>query len=271
MPHVTSSDGTRIFYTTAGEGEPFVLSHGVTHSWQSWENLGYVDALKDRYRLILIDTRGHGESGRPHDPDAYAMSQLAADVLAVLDDLGIEHCHLWGHSLGARAGFHLAAGHPDRVRSLIAWGDHPYGTTPMEADVVDHMIEISRNGMGGWVAMMEESGSLAQYRDPAARKEAVLTSDAEAIIAACIASANDAGIPDAIPRMLTPCLLLAGEHEDFMDMEAVHRAAAALPNADYVLVGGIAHTMCKSGLVLPYVLAFLDRVASGAFPAAAGA
>lgn len=77
MPHVTSTDGVRIFYTTTGKGDALVLSHGSTHTWESWRDLGYVDALKDHFRLVLIDSRGHGESDKPHDAAAYALRQQA--------------------------------------------------------------------------------------------------------------------------------------------------------------------------------------------------
>ena len=122
MPHVTSSDGTRIFYTTIGEGEPILLAHGATHTWESWRNLGYVDALSGHYQVVLFDLRGHGQSDRPHDRAAYALSRQKDDALAVLDALDIATCHVWGHSLGGRVGLSLLAEHPERLRSLIVWG-----------------------------------------------------------------------------------------------------------------------------------------------------
>jgi pimeloyl-ACP methyl ester carboxylesterase len=89
MPDATN-DGVRIHYEREGNGPPLVLQHGFTGSLEGWRDSGYVDALKSAYELILIDARGHGRSDKPHDPAAYTLDKRAADVLAVLDDAGIE-------------------------------------------------------------------------------------------------------------------------------------------------------------------------------------
>ena len=70
MPYV-NSQGLRIHYQVEGDGPPLVLQHGFSDSLESWYDFGYVDALKPDYTLILVDARGHGQSGKPHDPDAY--------------------------------------------------------------------------------------------------------------------------------------------------------------------------------------------------------
>jgi len=72
MPYATHGD-LRIHYETDGSGPPLVLQHGYTLSLKRWYALGYVDALRARYRLILVDARGHGESDKPHDPAAYGL------------------------------------------------------------------------------------------------------------------------------------------------------------------------------------------------------
>jgi pimeloyl-ACP methyl ester carboxylesterase len=56
----------------ARKGQPLVHQHGFTDSLETWYDLGYVEALKSHYRLILIDARGHGASDKPREPDAYA-------------------------------------------------------------------------------------------------------------------------------------------------------------------------------------------------------
>ena len=83
------NDGVRIHYEVVGHGEPLVLYHGLTGSGERWRDTGYVAGLENGHRLILIDARGHGQSDKPHDPAAYGRRRQAADVIAVLDDLGI--------------------------------------------------------------------------------------------------------------------------------------------------------------------------------------
>lgn len=66
-----------------------MLQHGFTDSLESWYDLGYVEALKPRYRLILIDARGHGASDKPHQPDAYDRERNIEDITAVLNDVDV--------------------------------------------------------------------------------------------------------------------------------------------------------------------------------------
>ena len=70
MPYV-SNQGVRIYYEIEGSGPPIVLAHGISGSLEDWREVGWVESLRDRYRLILVDARGHGRSDKPHDPGAY--------------------------------------------------------------------------------------------------------------------------------------------------------------------------------------------------------
>jgi pimeloyl-ACP methyl ester carboxylesterase len=73
---------------------------GFTDSAESWYELGYVHALQVKHRLILIDSRGHGQSDKPHDLEAYTPDKFASDVTAVLDDVGLKSTAFWGYSQG---------------------------------------------------------------------------------------------------------------------------------------------------------------------------
>jgi pimeloyl-ACP methyl ester carboxylesterase len=257
LPFAISSDGVRIYYTTMGQGEPLVLSHGTTHTWESWQDLGYTDDLKDRFHLILVDSRGHGQSDKPHAAAAYAMAQQADDVVAVADDLGVDRFHLFGYSLGALSGFHLAARVPERVRSLVAYGGDPYAPPPGYIASVERDITILRQGMQAWVDLMEEIGVFSQYPNPTARKERLLALDADALIASIVAWTEYPGIGDALARLTMPCLLISGQHEGGNDL--ARQAAQNLPVADFVSVAGITHAMVHAQIILPYVRAFYER------------
>src|SRR5689334_6287184 len=118
------NQGTRIYYETAGHGPALVLHHGTFGSGADWVDLGYVDALKEDHRLILVDGRGHGHSDKPHDPTAYSLAHRTSDVLAVLDDLGIQTADYLGYSLGGWIGFGLAKCAPQRFRSFVFGAAH---------------------------------------------------------------------------------------------------------------------------------------------------
>ena len=98
MPYVDNS-GVKIHYHVEGEGPPLVIQHGLTSSLENWYAYGYVEALKKDYRLILVDARGHGLSDKPHDPADYELGLRVRDILAVMDDVGVDKAHNLGYSL----------------------------------------------------------------------------------------------------------------------------------------------------------------------------
>lgn len=125
------NDGVRIAYEVLGEGEPVVFVHGLGYDRQGWGPLPRL--LAEDFQVVLLDNRGVGESDVPEGP--YAVSQMAADVVAVLDDAGIEAAHVFGVSLGGYIAQELAVTYPERVRRLVLASTAPGGTRshPMPA------------------------------------------------------------------------------------------------------------------------------------------
>jgi pimeloyl-ACP methyl ester carboxylesterase len=141
LSKAVADDGVSIAYEDLGNGEPLVLLHGVTESHESWHEAGYVEQFLQRERrLILVDCRGHGRSGKPHDPAAYSGRRWAADIIAVLDRAGIRHAALMGHSMGGVIALATASYHPDRVTALIVNGAHPFAEdlTPLRTALKDN-------------------------------------------------------------------------------------------------------------------------------------
>jgi pimeloyl-ACP methyl ester carboxylesterase len=121
MP-VTRGSGVAIWYATEGQGPPLVLLHGMMARSEIWHMEGYVGGLRDDHRLILVDARGHGRSARPTDPADYGLHCHAADVLAVLDEVGLRSAAICGWSLGAATALRIAACAPERVTAVVALG-----------------------------------------------------------------------------------------------------------------------------------------------------
>ena len=121
----TNNDCVKIHYKIEGNGTPLVLLHGFSDSLDDWYNYSYVDSLKDVYRLILIDLRGHGLSDKPHDSEEYTVEILASDIIAVLDEIGIDKAHFWGYSMGGHIGLGLSKHYPERFLSFILGGITP--------------------------------------------------------------------------------------------------------------------------------------------------
>ncbi|WP_431026354.1 alpha/beta fold hydrolase [Halomonas sp. H5] len=97
-----------------GEGLPLVVIHGLLGSADNWRS--HLRGWQQERRVVAVDLRNHGRS--PH-ATGMAYGEMAGDVLATLDRLGIERCHLLGHSMGGKVAITLARRHPERVASLV--------------------------------------------------------------------------------------------------------------------------------------------------------
>ena len=108
-----------------GQGQPVLLVHGFPDSSRLWRN--QIAALTAAgMRAIAPDMRGFGESDRPASVEDYAFAHGVADMLAVLDALGIERAHIVGHDFGAVLAWVLAANFPDRVDRVVVMSvGHP--------------------------------------------------------------------------------------------------------------------------------------------------
>jgi len=107
--------GTELFYDQQGEGEVLLFHHGYTGSHDAWDEV--VPAFKDRYRCIVMDTRGAGDSAHP--ADGYNIRQYAADVVAMADHLGVSTFTYIGHSMGGVIGMELGLNYANRLDRLV--------------------------------------------------------------------------------------------------------------------------------------------------------
>ncbi|MFL6706673.1 MAG: alpha/beta fold hydrolase, partial [Massilia sp.] len=112
-------NGLELFVSSLGEGPAVLLLHGFPDSHQVWRH--QLTALADAgFRAIAPDLRGYGRSRAPADTSAYQLDHLCADVLGILDALGISRVHLVGHDWGAAIAWQIAIRAPERVHSLVA-------------------------------------------------------------------------------------------------------------------------------------------------------
>jgi pimeloyl-ACP methyl ester carboxylesterase len=119
------SKGVKIHYIVEGKGEPVVLIHGFLGDIQlQWGLTGVLKTLVKDYRVIALDCRGHGKSGKPRDPKKYG-TEMVEDVVRLLDHLKIPKAHVVGYSMGAVIAGKLLAMHPDRVLSAVLGGGGP--------------------------------------------------------------------------------------------------------------------------------------------------
>jgi pimeloyl-ACP methyl ester carboxylesterase len=109
--------GLRFHVAEAGEGEvPVLLLHGWPQHWYEWREV--MPRLADRHRVLALDLRGFGWSDAP--PDGYEKENMASDVLAVMEALGIQGVKLVGHDWGGWIGFLLCLRAPERFERFLA-------------------------------------------------------------------------------------------------------------------------------------------------------
>ncbi|MFC1954292.1 alpha/beta fold hydrolase [Chloroflexota bacterium] len=259
MPYVDAK-GIRIYYEIEGNGHPLVLAHGITNNLEVWRNLGYVDILKDNFKLILFDARGHGLSDKPHEVSEYGV-KMADDVIAVLDNLGIAKAHYFGYSLGATTGFTLANRKANRFYSFILGGMGPYNFP----EVMVQAIKVSINGFKllrddpqEYILWMEEL--LGRSLVPAEKNE-LLNRDAEVLIAINAALLDTPPISSSdLASISLPCLVFCG------DLDPFHSGAKV--SADYMLqarflsLPRLNHIAAFANVnqVLPHIQEFLSDV-----------
>jgi pimeloyl-ACP methyl ester carboxylesterase len=246
MPYAING-GVRIHYEVVGEGPPLVLHHGSFGSLDNWRDFGYVDPLKEGHQLILMDARGHGKSDKPHQSAEYSLTLRSSDVIAVLDDLEIAKTDFMGYSMGGWIGFGVARYAPNRFRSLILGGAHPFQES-MQA--FRAMLPKEPSAFPGLL----EPG-FGVHLTPEIRKR-LMASDLLALHALTL---DREDFSDVLPTMRMPCLLFAGSAD--LRFPLVEECARRIPNSTFFSLVDRGHVaaLAESDLVLPHLRAFLSQ------------
>jgi len=242
MPYA-SRNGTRLFWTEYGAGEPLLLIMGLgaTHVW--WHRVTPVVAA--RFRTIVFDNRGVGDSDVPAGP--YAIEEMAADAIAVLDAAGIATAHVYGASMGGMIAQELVLAHPDRVRSLIL------GCTACGGrDAVPARKEV-RDALTARVGLTREAASWAMvpYTFDKGTPRARIEEDLAVRLAANVPNegylAQLGGIRawqgtlPRLPAITAPTLVIHGESDELVPPENSRIIARAIPNATLVMIPNASH------------------------------
>ena len=240
----TSSRGYEISYEDAGAGPALVLVNGLTGTAAEWRELGFVDRLAVSHRVLSVDTLGHGLSAKPHDPQAYREPGVAADLIAAMDDAGVERAAVWGYSRGAWIACVCAIEFPDRVSSLIMGGEEL--TEPPSPDIPAWVEALV---LGDWDAFWSSFPvELSEYD-----RQQIAANDPRAIGAAFIGGRQSPS-PD-LSRVHVPVLLYCGGGDDPQEMLPTAEALGV----ELKIVGDGDHfqTFGEVDLLVPSVLAHL--------------
>lgn len=150
------SGNAELFYTEQGEGFPLIIIHGLFGSADNWRTLS--KKFAEQYRVIALDLRNHGRS--PH-VDGMSYDAMAADVLALMDKLGLEKAHILGHSMGGKVAMQLALNLPERLEKLIVADIAPVEYGHGHDDVLAALYAVQN--AGGAASRKEADTMMAEH------------------------------------------------------------------------------------------------------------
>jgi pimeloyl-ACP methyl ester carboxylesterase len=238
------SGAVEIAYLDEGEGEPIVLVHGFASSKNvNWVYPTWVSELKKAgRRVVALDNRGHGDSGKLYDAAQYEVAIMAGDVVALMDHLRIERADVMGYSLGSRMTAALALSHPQRLRSAILGGIG--------------IGMIVGGGPGENVALALEAPSLEDVTDPVGRTFRAFAdqtrSDRRAL-AACLRGSRRLMTAEEVARIRVPVLIAVGTTDEIAGSaqalgEIIQGAEVLdIPNRDHMRAVG--DKVYKAGVI----------------------
>lgn len=230
MPTITR-DGVNIYYEDHGTGPAVLLSHGYSATTRMWT--GQVEALKDRYRVITWDMRGHGQSDSPDDPKAYSEAATVDDIAGILNHLGIDKAVIGGLSLGGYMSLAFNLAHPSMVRALMLFDTGPGYKNPVgrEGWNVTAMKRAETFEAKGLDAL----GGSAEVRVSQHRSAQGLAHAARGMLAQF-----DSRIIESLEHISVPTLVLVGE-KDQPFLGATDYMANKIPGCTKVMIPEAGH------------------------------
>lgn len=208
------------------------------HLWDA-----QADALRDRYRVLRYDTRGHGRSAAP--PGPYGLRELAGDAIALLDALDIERTHFVGLSLGGMVGQVLGLERPDRLRSLALCDTT--SRVPAEARAVwrERIAAVLQGGLEPLVEPTVERwlgpGFRRERPDAAERVRRMIRGTSPEGYAGCCHAIAELDLTDRLPGLRVPTLVVVGEDDPGTPVAAAQSLQRAIPGAELAVLPGARH------------------------------
>ena len=230
---------------------PLVLAHGFTATKEMWD--AQIDPFSERFRVVVYDVRGHGESEAPAaDDSGYTMETLIEDQRALMARLGIEQAYVGGLSLGGMIAVRFALKYPKLVRALLLCDTTAGMNTKGQWSANRGLMETMVRGQGVAALMRNlytqqavASGLLGTDALPAgviAHAQRLATMSADGFLGVARAAGEQESVLDRLGEIEAPTLILTGETDFFRG--ASERMKERMPAARFVLIQGSMHGTC---------------------------
>jgi len=265
MPHV-NRNGVKVYYESFGSGSPaIVFLHPWTTNRYIWA--GQLPIFARNHQCILVDHRGHGQSDKP--ADGYAIGEMAADVIAIMDDAGVDKAVLVGNSIGGMIAMQTSLDAPGRVIAdlILSSGTNIGADTPPE--VAEAMQKDWRSVFSALLDSAVSAKSKADKPEIQAFMEGCFRTDTnftEAVFWASMADPNGVfnwNISDRLKDIKQPVLIIAGEEDGATTPAHNQFLADNIPNATIKMVKDVGHfcQLEKPAFFNAELEAFLAKVA----------
>jgi pimeloyl-ACP methyl ester carboxylesterase len=241
-----------LFYETFGQsGEPpLLLVNGLGSQCINFQDPWCEKFAAEGFHVVRFDNRDVGLSTKL-DGEAYTLSDMAGDAIAVLDAAGVDRAHVVGFSMGGMIVQTLAIEHPERLLSMTSvmstTGDLDVGNPSAEA--LELIMSPPPTGRDEYIA--QHLAHERAWGSPACYDEARLTANAARAYDRCFCPAGQArqmaaimasgSRTDALRKVRVPALVLHGDADRLVDPSGGRRTAEAIPGATFVLVEGMGH------------------------------
>ncbi len=237
-------DGARLFSTTLGSGPDVVLLHPTPVHHDFW--LPVADRLAERYRLTLIDLRGHGQSSA--GAGTISMARLAEDVHAVLAALNIQHAAFVGCSIGTYTLYEYWRRFPQQMAAFVCTCGKPQPDSPANRDTRRESMQAAQQpgGLEKFFDRMADTliGPTARQHHPVIRTAARDMMNTVSLPAMLAVQQGLMERPDSVPTLTTInvpiCVVAAGEDQSSTPPE-MRVIADKAPNAEFHLVEDAGH------------------------------
>lgn len=229
-------NGVELFYDEAGQGEVVLFHHGYTGSHDSWAKV--TPRLQGRYRCILMDSRGAGDSG--HTADGYTIAQYAADIVGLMDHLGVERFTYVGHSMGGVIGMELGLEYANRLNKLVLVAPAPADGVQSPPEIHERAARLRREKARDQM-IRERMITTARVNDPADIESAVdrALSVSEGHFEDSWAALVGYSRGDDLAQITTPTLVIAGAADGLLTANL--KDFQRLPNATLHVFSRVSH------------------------------